>query len=153
MDLNNKNTLTPCLKDCNKPVHCPGLMADGHFVTNWTPRKDYNKQIMIKFNEFDEHRLRALLLSAGPKSFDGVQQSEEKKFKYGEPGLVNATSDLSNVTSILDDISKYTCKPSNPIDSSMINGYFDKLIFDANKAQTNLEGYSKSKSELYYKLN
>ena len=75
MDLNNRNTLTPCLKDCIKPVRCPGLMADGHFVTNWKPRKDYNKELMIKFNEFDEHRFRAKLLSLNSKTNSDVPHS------------------------------------------------------------------------------
>lgn len=150
MDLNNKNTLTPCLKGCTKPVKCPGLMADGRFITNWKPRKDYNKEIMIKFNEFDEHQFRAKLLSLAPQPNIDLY-SEAKKTKTDNLSPINI-NDLSNVTKYIDDLNKYTCKPTNPIDPTLINSYFDNLIIETNKKPTQLEGYSKSKGELYFKV-
>lgn len=109
MDLNNQNQ--PCKSNiCTKPFNCPGLMSDGHFITNWEPRKDFNQKLINKLNIMDEHKVRKVLMSKNP--------SDESIFNY-------------------------TCKSTNPIDSSNINAYFDANLLKQLSKTVTVEPYSK----------
>jgi len=109
MDLNNRNNIKGC-KKCL--VNCPALMSDGHFFTNWEPRKDFNLKLNYKLKTDDSHIARKLLINMG--------------------------RDIENPNKEL-----YLCKNNQLIDGSIINKYFDKLLFNELSQKTNIMPYEK----------